>query len=161
MMQLQHLPPHARLWLFLSDKALSETQEAQLSQLLTQFTDSWKSHGQPLSAGFAILHGHIVIIAVDQQVESPSGCSIDKAFRILQEFGGNHGLDFFHRLLIPLDMPEGISIVPRSQIAGMLTNGELSPQQPYFDLTIQSLDALRNNFRKPLTEGWALKGLSV
>ncbi|MBU6324456.1 MAG: hypothetical protein KJS92_03125 [Bacteroidetes bacterium] len=159
MSQLELLPPHARLWLFLADQPLSQNQELRLRHELSAFTGNWKSHGHSLSAGFEILHRQIIVIAVDQQAEAPSGCSIDKAFRLLQEFGRTEQLDFFNRLLVPIVGETGLMIVHRNNIPSLLAAGTLREDQPYYDLTIEHLGALDADFCKPLNQGWVLKGL--
>lgn len=161
MSQLTLLPPHARLWLFLADRPLSQDQELRLRHVLSDFTGSWKSHGQSLSAGFEILHRQIIVIAVDQQAEAPSGCSIDKAFRLLQEFGRSEQMDFFNRLLVPIVVASGLMVVHRNSIPSLLEAGTLHEEQPYYDLTIAHLGALDADFRKPLNQGWVLKGLKL
>jgi hypothetical protein len=158
---LKLLPPHARLWLFLADQPLSEHQERRLRIELSDFTGSWKSHGHALSAGFDILYRQIVVIAVDQQAEAPSGCSIDKAFRLLQEFGRIEHLDFFNRLLVPLAEETGLTIVHRNKIPSMIAEGTLNDEQSYYDLTIDHLGAMETAFRKPLNQGWVMKGLRI
>lgn len=161
MMQLRHLPPHARLWLFLSDTALSAAQQEDLNIQLTAFTATWKSHGNSLSAGFDIQHSQLIVIAVDQQAEAPSGCSIDKAFRLLQDFGFAHKIDFFNRLLVPVETADGLLVVHRSALPAMISNGQLSLEQSYYDLTITRLDALETSFKKPLNQGWVMNIINI
>jgi hypothetical protein len=156
-----HLPPHSRLWFFLADRKLEEHEQEALSAQLRNFTCSWKSHGSSLSAGFDILMNHIVLIAVDEEQEAPSGCSIDKAFRLLQEFGNNQGIDFFNRLLVPLAVAQGVALIHRSELATKITAGAVHPDDLYYDLTITRIAQLEQDFQKPLRQGWALKGLSL
>jgi hypothetical protein len=155
------LPPHARVWFFLADRKLNAPDQEELGAQLEHFTASWKSHGSSLSAAFDILLDHIVVIAVDEQKEAPSGCSIDKAFRLLQDFGSIKGIDFFNRLLVPLATAEGVELIHRSQLLPKIASGAIHPNNFYYDLTITNLAAMEQDFKKPLHAGWALKGLNL
>jgi hypothetical protein len=159
-MHLQ-LPPHSRLWFFLADRKLEERELEELNTSLMHFTSSWKSHGSSLSADFDILMNQMVVIAVDEQQEAPSGCSIDKAFRLLQEFGNSKGIDFFNRLLVPLAGAQGMELIHRSQLAAKIASGAMHPDDLYYDITITQLAQLEQDFKKPLRHGWALKGLNL
>ena len=98
MNRLMHLPGHARIWIFQADRELQPAEEQALAEELLAFQQSWKTHGSPLNAGVAILFSTFAIVAVDEKVQAPSGCSIDKAFRLLQDFGQQHNLNFFDHL---------------------------------------------------------------
>ncbi|MEY3984456.1 MAG: hypothetical protein RL160_2015 [Bacteroidota bacterium] len=155
------LPPHARIWFFLADRKLEAPDQEELGAQLARFTASWKSHGNSLSAAFHIMLDHIVLIAVDEQMEAPSGCSIDKAFRLLQDFGSIKGIDFFNRLLVPLATNQGLELIHRSQLLPKIASGAIHPDNDYYDLTITQLAQLEQDFKKPLHAGWALKGLNL
>src|SRR5262245_34781753 len=99
-MSLEYLPGNARIWTFVASRELNEEERKDLEMMLKDFVSSWKAHGNDLLAGFEINLNCIAVVGVDESHELPSGCSIDKAFRLLREFGDQKGLDFFNRLLI-------------------------------------------------------------
>ena len=100
-MSLQGLPDSSRIWLFAADRVLSESESEALQQDLMMFVAEWQAHGADLTAGFELRYGACLVIAVDESQAAPTGCSIDKAFRLLQRFGSEHKMDFFNRLQSP------------------------------------------------------------
>ncbi|MEN8145928.1 MAG: hypothetical protein ABFS14_13400 [Gemmatimonadota bacterium] len=44
---------------------------------LAAFLDGWAAHGEALAAGFCVLEGRFLLIAVDEAAAGASGCSID------------------------------------------------------------------------------------
>jgi len=110
-MSLAHLSPGSRVWFFIADRPLTEAEAAQLKMAMSEFVSGWKSHGSALSAGFELRWNALLAVAVDESVEAPSGCSIDKVFRLLTDFTAATGIDFLNRLLLLVPQPDGTALV--------------------------------------------------
>ena len=86
------LPDSARVWVFGSDRPLSEEATEKLMKAVEGYLDQWKAHGEPLTAAYEWRFGRLLVIGVDQRSAGASGCSIDGLFRVLQglepELGG-------------------------------------------------------------------------
>lgn len=161
MNRLMHLPGHARIWIFQANRTLQEAEEAALSQELLAFQHSWKTHGSPLNAGVAILFSTFAIVAVDEKVQAPSGCSIDKAFRLLQEFGERHGIEFFDRMRIAWQEGDEVLSASRDEVKALLASGELASDTLYFDNRIQLLSQLESDWLQPMHSGWFSGGITA
>lgn len=159
MNRLMHLPGHARIWIFQADRELQPAEEQALAEELLAFQQSWKTHGSPLNAGVAILFSTFAIVAVDEKVQAPSGCSIDKAFRLLQDFGQQHNLNFFDRLRIAWQKDEQVLSASKEEVKALLANGSLSPDTLYFDNRIQLLSQLESDWLQPMHSGWFSGGI--
>lgn len=94
------LPVHSRVWLFLADRKLTSVQLTHVMEKLDLFLKSWSAHGNELSCDGTILFSQYLILAVDEQVEHASGCSIDSATNFVKSIGKELGIDFFNRLLV-------------------------------------------------------------
>ena len=80
----ESLPDDARVWVFGSDRSITDTESGPLLAAVDQFIDRWAAHGTPLSASRDWREGRFLTIAVDQRQAGASGCSIDGLFRTLQ-----------------------------------------------------------------------------
>ena len=78
------LPDSARVWVFGSDRPLSDEATEQLMKAVEGYLDQWKAHGEPLTAAYEWRFGRLLVIGVDQRSAGASGCSIDGLFRVLQ-----------------------------------------------------------------------------
>src|SRR5687767_6275021 len=87
---LSTLPDGARVWVFGTSRPLAASEKAQLTSALDQFFEGWASHGAAVAAGFEWLEDHFLVVAVDEGLH-PSGCSIDKLFRMLSEMEKSTG----------------------------------------------------------------------
>ena len=74
-----------RIWIYQANKLLTIEEETKVQKKLEEFTAEWNAHGHPLAASVEIRYHLFVILAVDQSVTMPSGCSIDKSVRLFKE----------------------------------------------------------------------------
>lgn len=149
-MLIPNLPAHSRVWVFASNKLLSEAEIQDVSMLMGSFTAQWQSHGTQLLAAFEIIHECILIVAVDESVEPPSGCSIDKVFRLLNQTN----IDFFQRTLLWIPFCNSAKIITQEQAILQFKNAELHEESLVMNTLVETLDQARNQFYIPLKESW-------
>ena len=153
-MILRGLASTSRIWIFFSHRLLTEEEEAQLSNELNNFVLGWQAHGVDLVASAEVLHNSIVVIGVDEHKEPPSGCSIDKAFKLLKSFGESNAIDFFNRLLLNISYCNSAKIVSRDQVQELINRNEIAGETLVFNNLAQTLGELRATTYLPLTASW-------
>jgi len=153
-MILRGLASTSRIWIFQSDRLLTEEEEAQLSSELNNFVLGWQAHGVDLVASAEVLHNSIVVIGVDEHKEPPSGCSIDKAFKLLKSFGESNVIDFFNRLLLNISYCNSAKIVTREQVQELIDQKEIAGETLVFNTLAQNLGELRDTTYLSLTASW-------
>jgi hypothetical protein len=79
------LPDDARCWIFGASAPVDDIDDQRLLAAVDGFLLQWKAHGAPLTASRDWRDEHFLVIAVDQNQEGASGCSIDGLFRTLKE----------------------------------------------------------------------------
>jgi hypothetical protein len=159
-MSLQGLPDSSRIWLFAADRVLSESEAEALQQDLTMFVAEWQAHGADLSAGFELRYGACLVIAVDESQAAPTGCSIDKAFRLLQRFGSEHKLDFFNRMLLHRPLCTSAVIKTVSQAQQALEDRDWASSTLVWNAQLAQLGEYRTNPFLPLSQSWAAARLT-
>jgi hypothetical protein len=160
MNRLMHLPAKSRVWIFQADRLLTSDEMSVLGDRMIQFQREWKTHGSALSAGCAILYDLFAIFAVDESVESPSGCSIDKAFRLLKDFGAESGVDFFNRLRVAWPEGESVYTGTKQEVADHIRTGRLNLDSLFFDNSATTLNDLENDWLKPMRNAWFSAGIT-
>jgi hypothetical protein len=149
-MLIPNLPAHSRVWVFASNKLLSEAEIQDVSLLMSSFTAQWQSHGTQLLAAFEIIHECVLIVSVDESVEPPSGCSIDKVFRLLNQTN----IDFFQRTLLWIPFCNSAKIITQEQAILQFKNAELNEESLVMNTLVETLDQARNQFYIPLKDSW-------
>ena len=149
------LPAHARVWIYTAGRALSPEESTRLMAAGQEFVAGWNAHGIGLMAEFYLLHGHFVILAVNEEVAQASGCSIDKSVQFIRRMEQEMGISLTNRLNIPLWDGNRVSLVPLAELEARIGQGEVSPGQLFFDHTgVTTLDQLQHSWIKPLESSW-------
>ncbi|MBS3914682.1 MAG: hypothetical protein KG003_09285 [Bacteroidetes bacterium] len=156
-MALNHLPPASRIWMFGADRILSSDEMSTLHTSLQNFVNGWQAHGKDLSAGYEIEHSCMVVIAVDENAEAPSGCSIDKAFRLLEEFGATHQIAFFNRTNIYLKRENQVKIFSKTEAKDALGRGDISESDEILQTLHTNLKGYSESPYVRISESWLAK----
>jgi hypothetical protein len=147
---ISHLPGSSRVWFFGAERLLTDAEKFQLNEKLTDFIAGWKAHGAELSAGFEIIHDVAVVIAVDESKAQASGCSIDKAFKLLQEFE----VDFFKRTLIWQPFCNTAKIFTIEQLKQGISAGSVDQHTQIINSLVTHLADARNQLYIPVSASW-------
>lgn len=97
-MDLNSFSSTSRVWIYPANRELTAIEVEQILTDLNQFVAGWDSHGTPLKAQVELLEKRFVTFIVDEAVESPSGCSIDRSVKKMKELGAELKINFFDRL---------------------------------------------------------------
>lgn len=108
----EELSNDARIWIFQSNRLMSDAEQLQLINSTQQFVNEWTAHNQTLKASCVIMHNYFLIIAVDENFNQASGCSIDKAFRHVTQMGDAMKINFFDRLKVAAMHNNEIQLFP-------------------------------------------------
>ncbi|MGV3503012.1 MAG: hypothetical protein ACO1O1_04850 [Adhaeribacter sp.] len=148
------LPPQSRIWIYQSSRPLTDSEVEGLQPVLTQFITEWTSHGQRLQASAQVFHNQFLVIANDEDVNSPSGCSIDASVRFVKELEQELGLSFFDRTQLAFLDNDRVVVLPLKGIKQAIRAGELQPESLYFDNTILTAGQLTQNWPRQAKETW-------
>jgi hypothetical protein len=149
------LPDASRVWVFGSDRPLSEEGTTALLKGVDEYLTNWKAHGEPLTVGSQLRDDRFLVVAVDQSTAGATGCSIDGLFRVLQGLESKIGANLvgggrvFYR-----DGTGAVQSVSRDAVAGLATSGAITKDTVVFDTSLTDLGAFRAGFEKRAKESW-------
>ncbi len=98
MYSIKQMPSDARVWVYQSNKALSDIQVSEIERAGQYFITGWTAHGASLKASFDVIYNRFIVIAVDENQASAGGCSIDASTRFIKEIEKQFNLDLFDRM---------------------------------------------------------------
>ena len=160
-MILEGMNGDSRVWQFAANRALLEEEEMQLRVELQSFVAQWQAHGKDLTAAADVFHAGVVLVAIDEHAALPSGCSIDKIFRLLQQWGVEKNVDFFNRLIVTVPFCNSCKVFDQSQAKASLESGNLKAEHLVVDAMLQNLDGIRNNWYLPFSQSWMGKKINL
>jgi hypothetical protein len=149
------LPNSARLWVFGASRPLAPGEEARLLAEVDGFLEGWKAHGHPLAAARDWRYGRFLLVAVDDRVTPPSGCSIDALVRRLKGLEEEFDVDLVGSAPIWFRDGDEIRRVSRPDFKALARDGEVDAETVVFDLSLTRLDALRaGKWETRAAESW-------
>jgi hypothetical protein len=148
---------NSRVWVYQSDKQLSDEQTVHLQAKLDNFTKSWTAHNNQLKAKAEIRYNRFIILVVDESQAGASGCSIDKSVHFMQQVEQHYGINLFDRFNLAYRDGEEILSVPRAKFEELLANKTINTDTIVFNNVIQSFKDLQTKWEVPFKDSWHMQ----
>ena len=156
------LTGNGRVWIYVSKRALQTEEITAIKQKLAVFGSTWEAHGKPLQSAFDVLYNQILVLAVDEEVESATGCSIDKALAVFQEIESTYSLDLFNRMNLTFVKPdETLRLVAMNEINQAYLSGLINNDTVFLDNTLAKLSDIRTRWQVPFQSSWAFRKIKT
>lgn len=135
---------------------MTSEEEILILEKLKEFTGQWRAHGKKLTATAEIRYGLFIVLMVNEAVEMPSGCSIDKSVYILKELEETLGVGLFDRLRVAFREEKNapIQIVGKDEFERLIDRGEVNEQTIVFNNLVPTYPDLDGKWEVPLSQSW-------
>lgn len=150
-------PPQSRLWLYLSNRKLTDAEVNEINISLINFCNKWNAHGSQLRAGGDVLHHRFIRLMVDQTAAGASGCSIDKSVHFIQQIEIKYGVELFNRMIFARREKEQILTGNLNEIQKLFDEGIINPETIVFDTLVNSKKDFDDRFEIPLSKSWMFR----
>lgn len=145
-----------RIWIYQASRHLSDAEQTHILDKLKAFTEQWRAHGKKLVATAEIRYNLFIILMVDESVEWPTGCSIDKSVYLLKELEEELDIDLFDRLRIAYrptaDAP--IEVVSKTTFEELVSAGKVGLETIVFNNLVPSYPDLSDKWEVPVRDSW-------
>jgi hypothetical protein len=153
----EKLNPQSKIWIYQTDRVLSESQQEIVITKTSAFLQEWTAHGNSLEAGVEIRYNQFIIIGVNEAVNEASGCSIDKSVGFIRELGNLLNIDLLERSNVAIKNENQIRLISFTEIRKMVLGKEITPETEIFNQTVTSKKELENNWILPAGKSWLKK----
>lgn len=154
------LSKQARIWIYKSDRILNDKEEACLEKKLTAFLDQWNTHGKSLVAEAWIEDSVFIILAVDEDQQLASGCSIDQSVHFIRQIGDRMNIDFFDRMVfVYRDDEDEVQFVNARDLPKCYERGMIHDQTKFYNTLLDKKGEWLESRLQPLEKSWHRKFL--
>lgn len=150
----EELPATARIWIYQSDKKLTDETIQTISDNLLSFTNDWAAHNQPLKASYQVMFNWFVVLAVDEQYNEASGCSIDTSVHVMKQIGQRLKIDFFNRTNVAFLKKHEVTIIPLSGLTHALEHELWNGQTTVFNNAVHTKGEYQSHWMVTASETW-------
>lgn len=133
------LPDNSRIWLYLAERKLDSTELHFVEEKLQEFLITWNAHGKILNCNGAIILSQYLILSVNEEIESASGCSIDSSVRFVKTLEKELNVDFFNRMNV-------LSIINENETKTSNYFEAINDKILFLNPLVQNLGELRENW---------------
>jgi uncharacterized protein YqfB (UPF0267 family) len=146
--------PQSKVWIYQSNRAFTTSEVASIQQKLDVFTTQWKAHGHQLKAKAEIHYNFFIVLIVDQDSASATGCSIDSSVRVIKEIEDEYGVDLFDRFNMAYKIDDQVYVNTKEDFETLITIKKITPTTIVFNNLVQTLAEFENKWEVPLTQSW-------
>lgn len=148
---------HSRVWVYQSDRKLSDAEALQIQVQLDNFTTGWTAHNSQLKAKAEIRYHRFLILIVDESQAGASGCSIDKSVNFMKTLEQQFGINLFDRFNLAYRNGEEVLSVPRQQFENLLKEGKITTETIVFNNLAQNVAELQSKWEVPFKDSWHIQ----
>ncbi|MDF2431374.1 MAG: hypothetical protein JWP44_1005 [Mucilaginibacter sp.] len=148
---------NSRVWVYQSDKRLSDNEIQQIQNLLNEFTTGWTAHNNQLKAKAEVRYNRFLILIVDESQAGASGCSIDKSVHFMQQLEQQFGIKLFDRFNLAYREGNEVISAPRHDFEAMLKQGSINTDTIVFNNMVQNLNELQTKWEVPFKDSWHIQ----
>ena len=149
------------IWIFQANKTVDISFIKKIENDTINFLNSWTSHNIEIKSSFKIIHNLFLIISVESNFSSPSGCSLDKLINFVKEINKLYNIDFLDRLNISYRYENIIKVVNIAEFKKLILDGLISTDTIVFNNTIRNKDELNKNWETKALNSWHKKYFNV
>lgn len=148
------LPKHSRIWIYQSNRKLSDEEVEEISTQTQSFLEDWSAHGQGLEASFLVKYNRFIIIAVNQDLQSATGCSIDASVKFIQELEQKYNIDLLDKMNVTYKQGEFITHKPLIDFKKMAKQKAVSPNTIVFNNLVNTIEEWQDFWEVPASDSW-------
>ncbi len=150
----EDLPGHSRIWIYQSNRKLSDDEVLAITDATHQFVENWAAHGHSLEASFVIKYNRFIILAVNQEVQSATGCSIDSSVQFIQGLEAKYEIDLLDKMNVTYKTGEFITFKTLLEFKQLAKNKAVSENTIVFNNLVNTVEEWQDFWEVPASESW-------
>ena len=153
------LPPNAKVWIYQSDSNLSSTDVELIEKEVKFFLNNWSSHNKEIESSYEIRYNRFLIIGLNEDINSASGCSIDKSVNFIKNLQSILKVNFLNRLDVAYKIGNEINTISLLEFQNMIRENKLSKDSIVYNNMIDTKKLYLNNWETTIENSWHKKYL--
>ncbi len=150
----ENLPEESRIWIYQSNRKFSDEEVAEIETGLLDFLNNWSAHGAGLEASYQIKYNRFIIIAVNQEVQAATGCSIDASVAFIQSLEQKYNVDLLDKMNVTFKNGEHVAHKTLIDFKRMAKEKAVTANTIVFNNLVNTIEEWNENWEVPAGESW-------
>ncbi|MFP9113184.1 ABC transporter ATPase [Flavobacterium sp. RHBU_3] len=148
------LPEEARIWIYQSNRKFSDEEVAEIDVAVKAFVEEWAAHGTGLEASYTIKYNRFIILAVNQEGQHATGCSIDASVHFIQQLEQKYSVELLDKMNVTFKQGEFITHKPLIEFKKMAKDKSVSANTIVFNNLVNTVGEWQDYWEVPAAESW-------
>lgn len=154
LVEFDQLPEESRIWIYQSNRSFTESEINQISEKLETFIKDWTAHGKDLLSGYKIAYKRFIVLALNQNLNKATGCSIDASVHFIQELEKEFNVDLMDKMNVSYKQGEYIAYKSLTDFKKMAKDKAVSKNTIVFNNLVNNIAEFKENWEVPAHESW-------
>ena len=148
------LPEESRVWIYQASRSFSETELEEIQSKLNIFIENWTAHGSDLQSGYTIKYKRFIIMALNQNINAATGCSIDASVHFIQQLEKDYKVDLMDKMNVSYKQGEYVAYKTLTDFKKMAKDKAVSKNTIVFNNLVNTIAEFKENWEVPASESW-------
>lgn len=150
----ENMPPESRIWIYQSNRKFTDDEFTAIESDLRNFIDSWAAHGRDLEASYLLKYNRFIVLAVNQESQAATGCSIDASVQFIQQLEQKYSVDLLDKMNVTYRLGEHIAHKPLIDFKKMAKEKAVSEKTIVFNNLVNTIEEFEESWEVPAAESW-------
>ncbi|GAA4769847.1 MULTISPECIES: ABC transporter ATPase [Flavobacterium] len=150
----EELPIESRIWIYQSNRKFTDEEMTEIESLVKDFVENWSAHGASLEASFITKYNRFIVLAVNQEVQAATGCSIDSSVSFIQELEKKYEVDLLDKMNVTFKNGEFIAHKSLIDFKKMAKEKAVSGTTIVFNNLVNTIQEFNEAWEVPAEDSW-------
>lgn len=150
----EELPLESKIWIYQSNRKFSDEEFAEIEQCLKAFVESWSAHGNPLESSYLLKYNRFIILAVNQEVQNATGCSIDASVQFIQDLEKKYNVDLLDKMNVTFKLGDHVAHKTLIDFKKMAKDKAVTENTIVFNNLVNTIEEWNDNWEVPACDSW-------
>jgi hypothetical protein len=148
------LSDDSKIWIYQSNRKFSEDEFVEIENDLKVFLSQWSAHGTSLECGYELKYNRFIIIAVDQEIQIATGCSIDASVGFIQGLEQKYNVDLLDKMNVTFKNGEHIAHKTLADFKKMAKEKAVTENTIVFNNLINNIAEYNESWEVVAADSW-------
>ncbi|NUY79971.1 ABC transporter ATPase [Flavobacterium sp. MAH-1] len=148
------LPEDSRIWIYQSNRKFSDEEIAEIDKELQSFVENWAAHGSGLEASYQLKYNRFIILAINQETQAATGCSIDASVHFIQQIEKKYAVDLLDKMNVTFRNGEHIAHKTLMDFKKMAKEKAVTGNTIVFNNLVNTIGEWNEFWEVPANESW-------
>lgn len=150
----ENLPEESKIWIYQSNRKFSDEEMTAIENDLIPFLENWSAHGTGLESSYQLKYNRFIILAVNQEIQPATGCSIDSSVNFIQGLEQKYQVDLLDKMNVTFKNGEHIAHKSLIDFKRMAKEKAVTENTIVFNNLVNTIEEYNDNWEVPAGESW-------